>query len=308
MKKFIFNLFSFSLPFIVFGLVILLFIIWYPNTFNTKANYIKDNPDIEVLFLGSSHTQDAINPEFISKKAINLAHGGQDYLYDYELFFRFVTKFKKLRYVFLEVDYHSLEFNQPTPYFRNSWYYHYYDVSIFKVGFMEKLSIYFSSPSFFNDFILRQFDLNERSKINKYGFEMNNSKGIFKSKNYNIKFIDEENKYFKVNPFSENSIKTYKENKKRLLKMINYCQRNKITVFLLSNPVYYTYSREYIKAKNKRRLLLLDSLKSENVRFLNYENHSMFTVYDFKDAQHLNSIGAKKLTKLINSEIENLDK
>lgn len=308
MKKFIYNLFRFSLPFIVFSFAIHMFIIWYPNTFNLKANFIKNNPNVEVLFLGSSHTQNGVNPDYINKKSANLAYGGQDYLYDYELFFKLAPKMKKLKYLFFEVDYQSLEFNQPSTYFRNSWYYYYYDISVFKVDFVEKASIYFSSPSFFNDYIIRNFDPKEyKYKLNRHGFIMNDSPGIFKSKKYNIKLIEEENRHHKVNFFDENNINTFQLNKKRLLKVIDYCKKNKITIFLLSNPVYYTYTRGYIKEKNNRRLNLIDSLKSENVRNLNYETDSIFTVYDFKDAHHLNSFGAKKLTKLINREIENLD-
>ena len=104
MKKFISKLFRFSLPFIIFSLICLvihLFIILSSNTFNLKAKYIKENPDVEILFLGSSHTQNGINPEFINKKTANLAYGGQDYFYDYELFFKFAPKLKKLKYIIL---------------------------------------------------------------------------------------------------------------------------------------------------------------------------------------------------------------
>jgi hypothetical protein len=308
MKKFIYNLFRFSLPFIVFSFAIHMFIIWYPNSFNLKANFIKNNPNVEVLFLGSSHTQNGINPEYISKKTANLAYGGQDYAFDYKLFFKLAPKLEKLKYLFFEVDYQSLEFNQPSTYFRNSWYLYYYDISVFKVDFLEKVSIYFSSPSFFNDYILRELNPKEyKYNLNQHGFIVNDSPGIFKTKKYNVKLIDDEFRKSKVKFLIENSIEIFQLNKKRLLTVINYCKKKGINVILLSNPVYSTYTRKYITEINNRRLKLIDSLKLENISTLNYETDSIFTVYDYKDAHHLNSFGAKKLTKLINREIENLE-
>ena len=97
MKRFVKRFSLFLIPFIVAIIFIELFIRFYPNTFNKKAAYIKENVDIELLILGSSHNQKAINPAQLNIKAANLAYGGQDLSLDNSLFFKYVSKLKKFK-------------------------------------------------------------------------------------------------------------------------------------------------------------------------------------------------------------------
>mgnify|MGYP000306610883 CR=1 FL=1 len=118
MKKFLYKTLLFSAPVLLLFLAIELFVVFKPNSFNTKAKYIQNNLDVEAVFLGSSHTQNGINPEFMHLKTANLAYGGQDYALDSALFFKYASKLQDLKYVFLEMDYHSLEHTNLTNYFK----------------------------------------------------------------------------------------------------------------------------------------------------------------------------------------------
>lgn len=309
MKKFISNIVFFLVPVILFCIGIELFIVFKTNSFNTKANFIQKNTNVEVLFLGSSHTQNAVNPEFMSRKTANLAYGGQDYKLDSAVFFRYVSELKNLKYVFLEVDYHSLDRENESYYFKNSWYYKYHNIQDLHLKKFERYSLFLSSPAFFKDYIIRS--LNPKAyhyEINEFGFVVNDFPGIFQDLNHDADKINASAKLRLKKRHKENSIETYTKNKSRLIAMINYCKAHQISVVLFKSPVYQSYRDNYIKSKNQRRLDLIDSLLLTNtVSLIDFENSTNFTVDDFKNDDHLNSLGAQKLTQLLDQKLTSLN-
>ena len=131
MKKFIKKTILISLPIIFIGMFIKIFISYYPNTFNTKANYLNSNlENIEILFLGSSHTQNGVNPKFIDISSANIAYGSQDYQLNSAIYFKYISRLKKLKKLIIELDYHSLEQKNNADYFRLPWYYKYHDINL----------------------------------------------------------------------------------------------------------------------------------------------------------------------------------
>lgn len=303
MREFLYKVVFFTLPLLLLLILVEFLIQFYPNTFNAKASFLNKNKDVELLFLGSSHTQNAINPEYISMKSANLAYGNQDYTLDSALFFTNAKKLKSLKCIFLEVDYHSLESVRDSDYFRNSWYYRFYGISVFEVKLLQKVCLYSSSPEFFNEYYYKTFITKEFAyDMNQYGF----IKNVIPSRFHGLKFdVDKINATYK-DPGIENSKEKFNYNKRKILSIINYCNQNLIKVVLLKLPVFESFSNNYILSKNKRRLDLIDSLsRSENVLVLDYEKDNRFNVYDFKDDDHLCSSGAKKLSLILNKEIKN---
>lgn len=305
MKKYIKKSLFFISP--IFIIILLSEIILVPlkNTFNSKAKYIQNNNGIECLFLGSSHTQNDINPGYLSIKSANLAYGGQDYKLDSALFFRYIDDLQDIKYVVLEVDYHSLEQNNTENYFRLPWYYYYHNIKSPNSIFLDKYLLFQSSPTFFSSYILRKITPDEyKYKINEYGFVVNDFPGSFEDSNYNDSLLLVTSRNRLIDRHKDSSIQNYEYNKKILLAIIDYCTKKDIEVILLKNPLYITYRNNYIFEKLMRRNSFIDSINiNSSIHLFDFEKDTRFDVTDFKNDDHLNSNGARKLTKIINKKI-----
>ena len=167
MKKFIGNILKFLLIPIFIFLVVEIYLGSYPLTFKKQASYFKDNLDnIDLLIMGSSHNHDAINPEFITaNKAASLARGSQDIELDYLMLDKYIKDIPKLRYVFFELSYHSLEHDIPNTFHLNSLYLRYFNVNNFdREPRLIDRSIFFSAPKTYIK-LLNPF--HDRIEVNK---------------------------------------------------------------------------------------------------------------------------------------------
>jgi hypothetical protein len=305
MKKFITKTIFISLPIILIGIFIELFISYYPNTFNTKASYLNSNlKNIEYLFLGSSHTQNSINPKFLDLTAANVAYGSQDYQLDSAIFFKYINRLNKIKTVFIEMDYHSLEKKNDADYFRLPWYYKYYDINLYNFKPNDKMSLFLSNPSFFRNYLIDKMNpFNKHLIINKFGFVENDS-DIFEKLNFNATTIAQTSIARLKNRYTSESIANFEFNKIKILSIISYCDKNNIEVIVLKNPVYKTYRKNYIKDKEDRNRVFLDSLSlNRRIKLLDFEADSRFNIKDFKNDDHLNSKGAEKLSTFINDKL-----
>jgi hypothetical protein len=305
MKKFIKKTILISLPIIFIGMFIKIFISYYPNTFNTKANYLNSNlENIEILFLGSSHTQNGVNPKFIDISSANIAYGSQDYQLNSAIYFKYISRLKKLKKLIIELDYHSLEQKNNADYFRLPWYYKYHDINLGDFKPYNKISLFLSNPDFFKNYLIRK--LNPQTKkftINKFGF-VENDFGIFEKFNFDKVTIAETALTRLKNRHNSVSIANFDVNKEILELILDDCIAKNIEVIILKTPQYLTYRNNYNKDKLERRRILLDSLLSiGEIKVLDFETDVRFNVKDFKNDDHLNSKGAEKLSKLINEEI-----
>ena len=292
----------FCLP--VFTLYVLfeLFLFYYPNSFNKKAFHINKNKDVENIFLGSSHTQNAIISSVFDKKTANLAYGNQDYFLDNKLFFNYVDQLNSLERVFLEVDYHNLEDKNQADYFRLPWYNRYYGVKNLETNFISKFSIYSTQPGFFNNYMLSLISpFSYKYKIDENGFIVNDFPGPFKSMKYDETKISTSAPERLKDRHAEPSMEAYTFNKAKINEIITYCLKNDIEVYLISYPIYKTYRANYVKEKYTRRNTFLDSItKNPKIKYIDFETDSRFKVDDYKNDDHLNPTGAKKLSVLIN--------
>lgn len=307
MNKFIGKIFLFLLPIVLLGLAVELFIVYTPSAFNNKAHFLKNNKDIQCLFLGSSHTQNAINPEYLHLKSANMAYGGQDYQLDSALFFNYIKSLPHLKYLFIEVDYFSLEEKQPKDYFMLPSYYYYHNINLTDLNVIYKFYLYGSAPRFFNNNIKQK--LNPPGfiyKTNRFGFTINEFRGPFEDCLYDDSLIKKSAKCRLKNRHTKTSTANYIFNKSKVCSIIEYCLNNNIKVFLLKTPAYSTYKKNFNKIKLHRRDSFIDSLRNINsIGVLDFENDKRFIVRDFRDDDHLNPSGAKKLTKIINTVLNN---
>lgn len=314
MKRFILKLIKFSLPFIIVAGVFFTYaeytLYFYPSTFQLKArNFKKNKEDIDVLILGSSHNQVAINPDIINDfSCSNLAFGGQDIRIDSALFDKVILDLPKLQYVIFELSYHTLEHRNNMKYHRNSLYLRFYNINLFdRSTYIKDYSIYLSNPKLYNRF-LNPFA--EKTPVNKYGFATELSKidtelHRFKNLNYNESIILNDTSNMVINRHKYEDIVAYNKNTSSLIYMINKCIQNDITPIILSPPVYKNYFNSYLNSKEKRRKDYVNQIleKYPSVIYLDYEQDSRFVIIDFKNEDHLNPSGAKKFSKLLNDSL-----
>lgn len=312
MKKFLLSFIKFLFPFLLLLVAIELYVLYYPSTFNRKANYLHANASTaEMLILGSSHNQNALNPEFLKLKTINLANASQDVQIDAALFFKYAPQMKNLKAVILELDYFTLEEKNDKENFRLPWYKRFFGIELYPVSIYNRVSVYASSPSFFNKVLMDAVNPKKtKYHINEYGFITNDFPGVMEDQKYDTAKLAStaaerlKNKHTAVSPFNLNF------NKSKLNAIINYCIANKIEVLMLAAPMYSTYISNEVAEKNIRKRQYTDSLKTAapSVHYFDYEKDARFTVHDFKNDDHLNSDGAKKYTIIIDSLVNTIVK
>ncbi len=310
MKKFLLSFLKFIFPFLLLLVAIELYVLYYPSTFNRKAHYLHANAaTAEMMVLGSSHNQNALNPEFLELKTVNLANASQDVQIDSALFFKYAPGMKALKAVILELDYFTLEEKNDAENFRLPWYKRFFGIQLYPISFYNRVSIYASSPSFFNKVMIDAINPKKiKYHINQYGFITNDFPGVMEDEKYDSTALANtaperlKDKHTAVSDYNLNF------NKAKLNAIINYCLANKIKVILLSAPMYSTYIHNEVAEKNVRKQQYIDSLKTAApaVDYFNYEKDPRFVVRDFKNDDHLNSDGAKKYTLIIDSLVNKI--
>ena len=124
MKLFIKKILLFILPIIIFVISIDSYLRNINSLYQEKNITLKKNADkIEVLILGNSHANYGINPKFFNLYAFNTANLGQSIYFDKEITIRNLDLMKKLKYVLISLDYHSLYFSKQRGE-RNIWSYY----------------------------------------------------------------------------------------------------------------------------------------------------------------------------------------
>ncbi len=116
MKLYIKKSISFILIFII--LLIILEIV-ARNVYNYRTDLFfkyecfKENQnEIEVLFFGSSHTEQSVNPQYINKKAFNLSYGSQDLYYAYAILKKYINYMPNLETIVLELSFFSFGYDE----------------------------------------------------------------------------------------------------------------------------------------------------------------------------------------------------
>ncbi|MDF1673841.1 MAG: hypothetical protein P1U41_10055 [Vicingaceae bacterium] len=311
MNRFILHTTLFHTPIILIFILLELYACLPKTTFNQKANYINKHNDVSTLILGSSHNQKAFNPEHIDKKAVNLAFGFQDYELDSALLNRYLSKLNKLKYLVLEIDYHSLEYCNQSEYFRYGWYYYYHNINLTNLPIYYRFSLYISSPNFFNKKIQKHKLAIFNQPINKDSFITSNNfkTEYFSRKRYNLeKIIKSAKKRFEKKHISEISTYNFNKNSQILEKMIETCVEKNIIPILVSTPLHKSFYVLKNKKKDLRRKKLIDKLllKYNSLKYLDLENDSRFNTRDFSDEDHLNVNGSIKTTNILNKTLNTI--
>ena len=278
-----------------------------PNDYSFKKNYLNTNSNnIEVLFLGSSHIYYGINPEYISRKSFNGAHISQSLNFDLAILEKYKDRCKNLKYIIIPIDYFSMysTLENGIENWRVKNYSIYYDISTY--------GNYWSGFEIFNGKLpsnisrVKSYLLNRKSDVtcNKFGFGTNyNSKdskdlmetGKTASKRHTIKL--------------ENNQTTFSKNIQTINSIIEFANSHNLKIIFITCPAYSTYRENLnpIQLENSVNIIKKLSSKNTNTAYYNFLTDKSFIAEDYYDADHLNEIGAKKLTLKIDSIINEIE-
>jgi len=302
MRKLGLRIFLLVLPIIV----LLLCMEWYCRTqtpFSIKKQYLETHLNsIEILILGSSHNQNAINPAFLSKNSCNLAFGGQPISIDYYLLDKYIDKMPKLNTVIFEITTYKFYDELNSSDWNGHIYSNFYNIKYKAEPFsLKNYSIVYSDYTFFSsiffDFI-KPFGY--KIQKNKFGFITNDFHDRFEKLNYDSMEIKKtfimQHKFTGKENLAPN--KTFLDNS------IKKCVSKGIKVVFVTPPLYSTYYNGIPgDAKKEVNNLVSNFAAAYGISYYDFSCDKRFHLHDFKNDNHLNSKGAEKFSEILNYEL-----
>lgn len=305
-RNFIIQLAVFIIPIFIGYAVLEYYTRKLPLSYTYIQSYLEQEfAAIEVMVLGSSQINKAINPAYIEKKTINLSSAGQHHDTDFRLLKQLKPKLPELKTVILEVSYSHFELPHNGPKFwKNHIFYHYYGLNTFdRNPYFKDDFIYLSNPPFYYEKLRYYYgDYEIATAFNRYGYDTLKFYGLFRKLEYDPNLIAQVEE-FKINKTPDASI--FKTNVELFFEMLDYMKINELDVILCEAPMYKTYLEQRNPTILRRRdsVLKVAEKRYTNVSVVRFETDTThFVVKDFIDQNHLNPKGGEKFSKKI-SEI-----
>jgi hypothetical protein len=307
MKKFIIKTIFISLPILFSVLFMEILLRNMPNDYKFKKEYLDKNAsEIETMILGSSHSFYGFNPVYFKTKTFNASHVSQSLKYDFEIIKKYQSDLKKLRTIVLPISYFTLFWQLEAG--RESWRVKNY---ILYYG-LETSNTYTD----YSEVLSNKINPNIK-RLSSYYLKGNSaisctSLGWGKAyKSINARDLIETGKTTALRHSNDiNDIKyenILRDNEQTLNSIIAWCKNRNIRIVLLTTPAFKSYRQNLNKTQLNVTIEIAKKidLYNKNCIYLNLLNDTSFVAKDFYDADHLSEIGAEKLSKLINENINN---
>ena len=300
MRRFLIRICCFILPLVIVGISAEFVLMKSTNDYSYKNNYLEKNSnELEVLVLGSSHGFRGVDPECFSYKTFNAAYVSQSLKYDALIFQKFQDNFHSLKALILPISYHSLftDLEDGREAWRVGYYNMFYGTEQYK-SFLDRFGL-FTLPSkrvlkHIKYFLLKR----DKLSMSESGFGNQSSK----NRGSDLKALG-------LRVAKRHSVKNFEKglaNLELLYRVLQECQKRGVKVHLFTPPAWQSYrdniNEEQLLEMEKRIKFLLGIFPE--VRYKNYFSDARFLVEDFRDADHLNLIGAKKLSLLLNQNLK----
>ncbi|WP_417351913.1 hypothetical protein [Flavobacterium alkalisoli] len=304
MKKFL-KKFSFFLTIIVVGILALeLFYRFIPNNYIEKNKQIRENYDSEVVFFGNSHTFYGMNPDFFSQKAYNLSNVSQTIQYDKLLFDKHFDSLKNLKCITINVEYSTLSQNDYMP--ELQWRKYFYESQMdLKTGMVSNFDIRKYVLCMAPRFKLTVSSI--RECFNKGSLVECLPNGWAPKEGVNNQYNNPDTGKAIARKHEDGSV-DFSKNSNRLQGIITKCKERGIKVVLVTMPVTSYYAENV--NKEKLNLIFTEANKlaqnNYNAYYINLFNDDRFNNDDFYDSDHLNTIGAKRCSEIVNGFIESM--
>jgi len=305
MKKFILKAFLFILPFLFLSVFLEVKLKEVINSYNyKKKNFEKILSKCEVLILGNSISYCGIDPDILTYSAFNLANNSQDIYYDQMLYSKYMDRLPKLKYVIVPVAFTSLFYllDQGIESWRASYYLRFFDIrkrqSRFDFKDISLIALYginFSIHYLFNaDATNQVLGISSKGWMNSPAdFTFNESVMAIEGK----RKYQEDVQFMDLNKINENLI--------YLNKIIEQSRKKNVITVLISFPMSRFYAgnlheKKYYSLMQDKVIALS---RNYGIKYYNYIYDKRFVDNDFSDVIHLNSMGAKKMSLILNREL-----
>jgi hypothetical protein len=275
-----------------------------PNNYRLKNDYLQKRSDsLSVLILGSSHTLYGINPIYMREKSFNAAYITQTLDLDWEILKKYKDHWKDLKVIVLPISYFSLTYqlNRGIEDWRVKSYILYWGIG--------------SSTRLENHFEL----LNNTVRVNCDRIIAYYLKGKDEVSCNSLGWGTDYNS-LKKEDLTATGIATAKRHTRQdsaavsanldvLKKIVDFSSQRNIHVLFFTPPAYKTYVENLEKKQLDQIIQTATKLAGENrnVTYVNLMNNPDFVAQDYFDADHMNEIGAKKLTLKIDSLINRIN-
>lgn len=289
MKKFLKKILFFVIPLIIVFAVLEVYVRSIPNSYKYKYDYMKSHAhELNTLVLGSSHAYRGFNPAYLPGHGFNLAYSSQDIKRDCYLLSRFADDMDSLKYVVMSFSYHSMkemmeDWGQSTVFLKYYGIYMDYPETRYSLelvipGWIRKVEMYWKGEPVCNCDCLG------------FGMEDNHVEPI------NVKEAKSTLAYHTIERNDRVA-----ENRKLLCRIAELADSLSATLVLVSTPLtkdYYSNmdSTQYELMLSVARDMVADY---DNVLYLNMIKDNRFSDSDFRDVDHLNSKGARKLSQIV---------
>lgn len=306
MKHFIRNISIFALIILLPLIAAELYVRHMPNPAAYKHQWmLQHSTDVQTLVLGSSHTFYGINPSMLGPHTFSLAQPTQPYRYDWYLLRHYPMP--KLKRIILPYSYQSLfEDLESTPSLRY-WavrYRLYMDCDIHS-----PLSQYGFECLHIAPFREKLTSLWRPSQLSwdslGFGTSYHHQSLIAQGKD-NGKQRAKENTYVSQSPKSTPTTTDHNIAEPYLDSISHYCAHHNIQLILITTPTTPSFRANANKQQMAISSHTLHNLLTRypHIQYHNYTNDPDFHPTDFYDADHLNQLGANKLTRKLSQAIK----
>jgi len=298
MKAICIRILIFILPVLIAGIIFEVFLRLIPNDYRFKRDYLdRKSREVEVLTLGGSHAFYGLNPTFINYNSFNAGYVSQTLNYDLEILKKYDGNWDKLLFVLIPVSYTTLfsKLEKGEEAWRAKNYAIYYGINLNNklTDYSEVLST--SLPVNITRIKMHYFqgDKNLFSSTRGWGLDYSSEKQIdlFESgRKAALRHTNSKNVYFS-------------ENLESLSDLIEFTKNRGVKILFFTPPSYISYVEMLDTSRVNKIVGTITHLdeENENIYYQNFLYDKSFITDDYYDADHLNEIGARKLSLKIDS-------
>ncbi len=265
-----------------------------PNPYKIKHTWMNQHADeVEIIFLGSSHTYYGIRPEYIPN-SFNLANGSQNLKYDYFMLEQYGGQCKKLKKVVLPISYFTL-FSKGFEGTDDWWYAINYKI--------------YMDCDYHSDFSIYNWELAHTSVFRgKLKSSLREKKVGCDSLGWGLDYALSAKQPTWDNTASDAAVErhTAKDfsyldmNLEYIDKIASFCRENSISLLLITTPTWHTYYEHLDKKQLDKMYSVIRELQhTYSLSYYDYLKDSRFVADDFYDADHLSDVGAKKFSQIL---------
>jgi hypothetical protein len=285
-----------------------------PTSYGIKsAQLTADAADIKLLILGNSHATYGLDPRLFTPDAFNIASVNQSLYFDKRITLKYLDVLKKLKYVLISMDFHSLYLSDEGV--RNVWSYYGYGIDYkhslsyatrhcYLYGYKGALSLEFMERAFDSRYrVIRSVDAD-------YDLDLDHpyTKGYIGK--VGVKYLAEKDNRKRA-AFFNDLVRSSQERKSitgDLEEFLDTLKRRGITPILITLPCYGPYRDlldKNVMAQNAVDIrTICDKYK---VAYWDYFAMPLDSSC-FYNSDHLNEKGARVVSLEVNRRIEGLEK